>query len=639
MSKIYILPDRISNRIAAGEVVERPASVVKELVENSLDAGATEISVTIQGDGKRLIQVSDDGSGMDHDDAIISLERHSTSKIKNADDLESIASLGFRGEALASIASVSRLTLNTRTEEESASTRVEVTGGKLVNVSRSTRERGTTIRVEDLFFNTPARLKFLKSGAIEMKWLIKYLTKYAIINPGVKFNLVSGQKNVIDAPPAKTIFERIYQIFGSQTAKLFLPFDSEQSDLRVYGYCSHTNHNRSSKDGLYFFINGRSVDDRILSVAVRSAYQNLLPSGKFPSVFLFLDTPLDFVDVNVHPTKAEVRFSSPGLVRSLIEEAIRAALLKSSPVLRMKTDDSQNRSVAESTSPEESPAQAKISRFLQEGISDSKIEEPQPREELYKDGSIESELLIEKQKVIPRSSAKTFDSPEPDQPGIRHTEISKQYPPTSDKSVDLLPDLSSVEPKLIGQLDNTFILVQIESDLLIIDQHVAHERIRYEQLHRQNENSKLESQHMLIPVTVDLDPAASSTMESLSVELEQFGFELEQFGNRTWVVKAVPIILETGIQQFLQEMIETAGELISSEKKDRINRMLTDEIITLLSCHGAIKRNTPLTKEKMIWLIDTLFKCDEPYRCPHGRPITIRIEKRELFIKFGRTPE
>ncbi len=634
MSRIYILPDRVTNRIAAGEVIERPASVIKELVENSIDAGAREIILKLRSEGRKLIQVIDDGHGMDHDDAIISIERHSTSKIKTADDLETIGTLGFRGEALASIASVSRFTLLTRTEQETAATKVEVEGGKLKNVSKDNRKPGTTITVEDLFFNTPARLKFLKSGSVEMRWIIKQLTKYAIINPELKFQMISGAKTLLDVSPVKTIFERIYQIQGAEQAKIFLPFEKEKNGLKVYGYCSHTSHHKSNRDGLFFFINKRSVDDRILSGAVYSAYKTLLPPGKYPSVFLFLETPLDYVDVNVHPTKSEVRFKSPEDIREIITEAIRKALIKSSPVLKMETGKQET---GQSAEPEKRESSLPVSRFLSDGEA---IDTGTKAGQYKRDESLPSHITQGEAKSSQTESSafKKHDTSIPDD--------EEEFNLTSDgdsreplhADVQNIEDITGYEPVVLGQFANSFILVELEEDLALVDQHVAHERIRYESLKKDYETQAIESQGLLIPVSLELTAPENRLMEELKPGLENIGFEIEEFGPRSWAVKSAPVLLDGIIEEPLRELLETFDEK-NIKSAGTLHDDVLDEMVTILSCHGSIKKNTPLEISKQEWLIEELFKCDEPFRCPHGRPVIIRITLKEILTKFGRTPK
>ncbi|MBN2134508.1 MAG: DNA mismatch repair endonuclease MutL [Acidobacteria bacterium] len=630
MSKIYILPDRISNRIAAGEVVERPASVVKELVENSIDAGADDIEIKIIGQGKKLIQISDNGTGMDHDDAIISLERHSTSKIKKAEDLDSISTLGFRGEALASIASVSRFTLTTRTEGDSAATIVEVTGGKLLNVSKGARQQGTTIRVEDLFFNTPARLKFLKSDSVELRWIIKYLTRYAIAHPEIRFNVFSSSQHIIQTPPIKTVFERIYHLLGSEQAGIFLPFESERQNIKVFGYCSHTGHQKANRDGLFYFINKRSVDDKIISHAVLSAYENLIPKGKYPSIFLFLEIPFDKVDVNVHPTKTEVRFDNPSYIHDIIVEAINAALIKNSPVIKINSPDTEVK-----TQFEDKPnhvdklKKGSFSNYLKEGTaptSERKNTRTTPSH-MEKHDDLYTEQKLEKSGQI--------------QP-LHETNIEKIESPgtkaetASPSKTEALPDLHTREYNIVGQYNDSFILIEMDDDLYIIDQHVAHERIRYNELKAGLENEDIESQQLLIPVTLELSPEENQVMEVISVELSNAGIDVESFGPRAWRVLSVPTGVVGDTESMIREIIETTGEFTKKKNNKSLTLRIRDEVITSLSCQGAIKKNMPLTYDQIEWLVDTLFQTDEPYRCPHGRPVIIKINQKEILTKFGR---
>lgn len=649
MGKIFILPDRVSNRIAAGEVVEQPASVVKELVENSIDAGSESIEVKIEGSGRKLISVSDDGCGMDYDDAIISLERHSTSKIKKPEDLDSISTLGFRGEALASIASVSRLTLLTRMEEQTVGTMVEASGGKLIKVEKAARERGTTVKVEDLFFNTPARLKFLKSDSVEMRRLVRILTNYAIIYKDIKFALFENGRILILVSPSKTLFERIYALSGPEIARSLLPFEGGDGAVRVFGYCSHTNHKRSSRDGLHFFINGRFVDDKLLSGAVASSYKGLIPPGTYPSIFLFIELPFDSVDINVHPTKMEARFKSPAAVRQLIEESIRSALIKSSPVLSVKSAGQRGTGDA-SLNAETGSDQASgdYAGYLSEGSAAEDI----LRAETVINGQ---EGLVHSAKEKPESvfsndissgpseTAQNEHKPEPDRYFFRDHKKTRNINRTqnllmSDLEMEsrFVSDLKKIHIRVIGQLLNSFILIQGDDDLLIVDQHIAHERIRYELLKDQFAGNNIESQSLLIPEMFEVSGEDDIALQELSIMLQPLGFQIEPFGEKTWAVKSVPVGMEASAEETVREMLDLFEDIKSSEKKGDLRHRLDDELIALISCHGSIKKNMPLTKEKMEWLLSELALCREPYRCPHGRPVILRIERDELFKKFGR---
>jgi DNA mismatch repair protein MutL len=645
MGKIFILPDRVSNRIAAGEVVDRPASVVKELIENSIDSGATEIEVRIEGSGRRLIQVNDDGCGMDYDDAIISLERHSTSKIKNPEDLDSISTLGFRGEALASIASVSRLTLLTKMPEESAGTRVEVAGGKLLKVEKAAREPGTTIKVEELFFNTPARLKFLKSDPAEMRWIIKILTNYAVIYKDLKFVVFDNNKALFRVSPARTLFERIHGLAGAELARSLLSFEGKSGDIRAFGYCSHTNHKRSSRDGLHFYINGRSVDDKLLSSAVAASYKSLIPPGSYPSVFLFVELPFDQVDVNVHPAKMEARFKSPNSIRQVIEESIRSALIKSSPVLKIAelSDEVPKGKPVEPLAGAMPGAQG-FSDYLSGSAAPSSSLESR-REEVDNLLKPKMNYNASARAVItsPQNSddgfilgrEKYIVSSEDDKNAIDQTD-SCGISDVSPKDFFIVPDLSKISMRLIGQFQNSFIIAQTDDDLMIIDQHVAHERIRYEEIKARYAEHKMESQGLLIPETFEVTREDDIILKDIAEDLMHLGFQAEPFGERTWAVKAVPPEIKISGERIIREIIDLAEDRGNSSRGTELKDNLLEEVITLIACRGSVSKNMSLERNKMEWLLSQLALCKEPYRCPHGRPVILKIERNELFKKFGR---
>jgi len=647
MGKIFILPDRVSNRIAAGEVVDKPASVVKELIENSIDSGAREIEVRIEGSGRKLIQVSDDGCGMDYDDAIISLERHSTSKIKNPEDLDSISTLGFRGEALASIASVSRLTLLTKTPDESAGTRVEVAGGKLLKVEKAAREPGTTIRVEELFFNTPARLKFLKSDSAEMRWIVRILTNYAVVYKDLKFTVFDGGKALFRVSPAKTLFERIHGLAGAELARSLMPFDGKSGEIRAFGYCSHTNHKRSSRDGLHFYINGRSVDDKLISSSVAASYKSLIPPGSYPSVFLFVELPFDQVDVNVHPAKMEARFRSPNSIRQVIEESIRTALIKSSPVLKiaaLSPEEPKGKPVELSAAA--MPGAQGFSDYLSGSAASSKSAASGSSESRKK----EADNLLKTEKNYGASAgAVATRRPGGDAgfiPGRKKYKVSSEdagdqmdssgVSDVSPKDFFIVPDLSKINMRLIGQFQNSFIIAQTDDDLMIIDQHVAHERIRYEEIKARYADQKMESQGLLIPETFEVTREDDIILSDIAEDLTHLGFQVEPFGERTWAVKSVPSEIKISGERIIREIIDLAEDIGKSGRGAGLKDNLLEEVIALIACRGSVSKNMPLERDKMEWLLSQLALCKEPYRCPHGRPVILRIERNELFKKFGR---
>ena len=606
MSKIRVLADHVANQIAAGEVVERPASVAKELVENSIDAGATRITIEIEAGGRRLLKVSDDGEGMVRDDAILAFERHATSKIRETDDLGAIATLGFRGEALASIASVAKVELTTCLEGAAAATRVTIDGGRMREVKDAAHPRGTTIIVRDLFFNIPARRKFLRAEATETYHLTNLVTHYALAHPEIAFTFVNNGREVVRTAPAKDLRERAYQIFGEDFLKNLLAVDSGEPEFaRVTGFVSAPRDRRTSRDSQYLFVNRRFVRDRMIGRALSEAYRSILPYGVYPAALLFIETPLDEVDVNVHPAKTEVRFRRQAAVADAVREAVRAALASASYV-----------------PPPEPPtmmATAAVTSIA-----------PQPRIEF-----------------VPTPPPPPSVPVEPSGEEIaRDIEIMLRSVPQSVQSASLPPlnsadkiaravtaESLSINIRPLGQLDESFIIATDDQGLLLIDQHVAHERILFDKYRALEAERRTDSQQMLVPETFDLTPAQAAVFDDLLPELEKYGFELMRLSGRTVAIRAVPADLPAAeARNMLFELLDT----VDAEKKTSAPETMRDEIAASLACHAAIKVNMPLAPEKMRWLIDRLLQTSSPTTCPHGRPVILRLSTRDILKGFHR---
>ncbi|HUE83780.1 MAG TPA: DNA mismatch repair endonuclease MutL [Pyrinomonadaceae bacterium] len=649
MSKIRVLSDQLVNQIAAGEVVERPASVAKELVENAIDAGATRIVIDIEAGGRRLLKVADDGLGMVRDDAILAFERHATSKITNAEDLNSIATLGFRGEALASIASVARVELITCTEEASAGTRVVIEGGRMRDVKDAPHPRGTTVIVRDLFFNVPARRKFLRSEATESFHLTNLVTHYALAHPEIAFTLTNNGREVLRVAIAKDLRERAYQIFGAEFLENLLEVGGGQPLVaRVRGYVSAPRDRRTSRDAQYLFVNGRFVRDRLIGRALSEGYRSVLPHGVYPAALLFLDTPLEEVDVNVHPAKTEVRFRRAAAVADAVREAVRAALA-SAGYLRVEASElSQG---AASPGQPHPPA-------MSVAVSASRNQQTTPQVEYGASAAQEREIVgrqapiefavtpIEPDDVVfDRISTAGFnpisDSSEPrlDEPRQAIIEAPAQtaiLPPlnSAEKFVrEIATELLSPNIRTLGQLEESFIVATDDEGLLLIDQHVAHERILFDKYRALEATRQPESQSLLIPETFDLTPAEVAAFDLIQEELESYGFSLMRLSGRTVAIKATPADLPASeARNMLAELLET----VDAEKKGSARETLRDEIAASLACHAAIKVNTPLAAEKMRWLIDRLLTTSSPTTCPHGRPVILRLAMKDILKGFHR---
>ena len=663
MGRIHILADQVANQIAAGEVVDRPASVVKELLENSLDAGAHRIVITVEGGGRKLIRISDDGSGMMRDDALLAFERHATSKLRSSDDLLSIATLGFRGEALPSIASIARVELVTRAGEESSGTRMEIAGGKLLRCEDAGGPAGTTLTVRDLFFNTPARRKFLKSENTELAHVTALVTHYALAHPDKHFELHSATHALLIAPPVRQAAERIFQIFGQATLDQLLPLAAEvelaraglpepppwkrAADyqapepgwLRITGFVSKPELEKLNRNSIYCFVNRRLVRDRLLMHAVSEAYRNILAPTSFPVVLLFLEMPPQEVDVNVHPAKIEVRFRQASWLHDFVRDAIRNKLTLGRPAAGFLQALTAHPSATPALVPSSSP---NFGNWRKRPTSDGWLAAqwlPDGLVEPAADGfSLTAPAVLASAGVLPFARAR--------QPvaaslgagngnplrslglflgaALEVDEVEAGFSPS-------LHGLASLRP--LGQLRDSFILAVNQEGLWIIDQHVAHERVLFERVLRQRRVEQVERQRLLMPMLIDLLPAQMVTFAAISRELEANGFEAELFGPRTIAIKAAPAGLEGApLERMLVEVLEQAG---SPEQAENLEAART-RIAASIACHAAIKVNTPLDPTRMQWLLDELARTEHPTSCPHGRPIVLRYAWKEIQRAFHR---
>lgn len=650
MGRIRVLTDQVANQIAAGEVVDRPASVVKELLENALDAGATRIRIEVEGGGRKLIRIVDNGCGMVRDDALLAFERHATSKLRTSDDLLAIATLGFRGEALPSIASIARVDLETRAAEESAGTRIEIVGGRMHRVEDAGLPPGTTIAVRDLFFNTPARRKFLKSETTELFHVTALVTHYALAHPDKHFELHSATHALLQAPPVAQPADRIFQIFGKDTLDHLLPIAAEvdlervglpapppwkqdedyeppvPGHLRLSGFTSKPELEKLNRNSIYSFVNRRLVRDRLLLHAVSEAYRNILPPTSFPVVLLFLELPPEEVDVNVHPAKTEVRFRQPSFVHDFVRDTLRNKIVQSRPAMGFLA--------ALETHAVASPS-------LLPGVSAI----PGAPESVPFTGSADS-FTLEPARISP--AAQRLDFTAAANGSVIAAEeaaalalLTAELPPTAAQPIadahavaeeaTTLHALASLKP--IGQLRESFILATNEEGLWIIDQHVAHERVLFEKILREREVERVQRQRLLMPLLVDLTPAQMVAFSQIAEELERNGFEVEPFGPRTLAIKAAPVGLEgRELERMLVEVLEQSDRLDQRENLDTARA----RIAASLACHSAIKVNMPLDPERMAWLLRELGKTELPTSCPHGRPIALRYSWKDIERAFHR---
>jgi DNA mismatch repair protein MutL len=663
MSRIRILAENVANKIAAGEVVERPASVVKELLENALDAGARSIRIETESGGKRMIRVVDDGTGMNHDDALLAFERHATSKLRTADDLLSISTLGFRGEALPSIASISRLVLETRSAEDEQGTRVEFAGGKLISVKPAGLPAGTSISVADIFYSVPARRKFLKSETTELGHIASLVTHYALAHPDCQFLLKTPTQEILNCTPVEKLSERVYQIFGRQALSELTeipltegpvrsaitepPLEAEEraATLRVCGFTSRPEVQRTNRNGIYIFVNRRLVRDRLLLHAINEAYRNIMPPGVFPCVLLFLELPYAEVDVNVHPAKIEVRFRHPQFVHDFTRDALRLALSHARPVPSFAA--TRAAAAGASSSPTEFGAANPEASTLAVGVDTSadpagfgRTLPGPPRAEiptaLGTAGGIGEafELSGAPDRPIPQrlqfgaGNGSDFAEAQRETLGAAIADVAPAAAPGTLPSPDQIVDL-----KPLGQVSSSFIVAVNAEGLWIIDQHVAHERVLFEQHLRARREGELGGQRMLVPLIVELNPRQLVIFEQIGDELRANGFEAELMGARSVAIQAAPAGISSGdAEKLLYEILDG----IARENQAISIDSLQSKIAASTSCHAAIKVNTPLDHTKMEWLLGELAKTEYPMSCPHGRPIVLRYSVREIEKAFKR---
>ncbi len=652
MSRIRILPEAVANRIAAGEVVERPASVVKELLENALDAGATKIRVEVEAGGKRMIRVIDDGHGMAHDDALLAFERHATSKLRSAEDLLSIATLGFRGEALPTVAAVSRLLLETRDAAEPEGTRVEFAGGKLVGVKPAGLPPGTTISVADLFYSVPARRKFLKSDTTELGHIASLVTHYALANPGKQFVLTTPTQTIVDCAPVDLLADRVYQLFGRQSLEELVPIptasagfraaitepelepNEESARLTAWGFTSRPEIQRPNRNGIYVFVNRRLVRDRLILHAIHEAYRNIHPGGVFPATLLFLEMPYDEVDVNVHPAKIEVRFRRSQFVHDFTRDAIRQALMGARPIPSFAAAARAGGVGSGGGSTVPSPGEGMSSPLVPRAIIPP-VEEIGLGSGVGSDGGFDltaAPLRPVEQRFafatgVPLGDTSMFVEPSTANWAANFAGAGSDAParlPHPDEITDLKP---------LGQVSASFIVAVNGEGLWIVDQHVAHERVLFEQHLEARRAGKVESQRMLMPMILELSPRQLVIYEKIAEELAGNGFEVEPMGPRSVAIQAVPAGVASGdAEKLLTEIldgIERENAAISIET-------LQAKIAASTACHAAIKVNMPLDQTKMEWLLGALAKTDCPMSCPHGRPVVLRYSVKEIEKAFHR---
>ncbi len=710
MSIIHVLPDRVANQIAAGEVVERPASIVKELLENSLDARANRLDVEVEAGGRRLIRVTDNGCGMGRDDALLAFERHATSKIRKAEDLLEIATLGFRGEALPSIAAVSRVVLETRAESEASGTRVEIAGGKLRDVKEIAWPQGTRIEARDLFFNTPARRKFLKSESTELGHVASLVTHYALAHPEKSFRLASMSHELLNAAPAPDARTRVYQLLGGQTLEQLIEIapaerrlpalatfgELEENEppepagfVRLTGFVSKPEVQRLNRNEVYFFVNRRLVRDRLILHAITEAYRNILPPRMFPVALVFLELPPQEVDVNVHPSKTEVRFRRSSFIHDFTRDVIRQSLVAARPVaafplrraaaepaiealeamerladetpgLGMGASDPAQPEASSGGLPsphERRPEGARASAFPAaprwHGAGGFALTAPtpapvtgrlpleaasptgQPRDQLAGSSPPPSTPSPWTPTAEPFSPApRTGDTATASSPASCTPRDAPAALPRSTQSPSAMPGPEfPVDLRPLGQVEDSYIVATNAAGLWIVDQHAAHERILFEKHLRQVRERAVDAQRLLLPIIIELKPGQQAVFEEIAEELAANGFDVEPFGQRTVAVKTAPAeIAAEDVERLLIEILDGLGQ----ETAGVTLEVLRGRISASLACRAAIKIHMALDHTKMEWLLAELARAESPMACPHGRPVMLRYAIRELERAFRR---
>jgi DNA mismatch repair protein MutL len=653
MGRIHVLSEHVANKIAAGEVVERPSSIVKELLENSLDAGATRIRIQVEGGGKKLIHVVDNGCGMSADDAMLAFERHATSKIKDSDDLLNISTLGFRGEGLPSIAAVSRVVLETAVGSETPQvaslpgTRIEIAGGKIMNIAEAGLPAGTSITIRDVFFNTPARKKFLKSESTELSHIASLVTHYALAHPDKHFELHSATNAMLTAGPVKTHSERLYQVFGKETLDQLVPLTAEldlqrvgipepppwrrgeeyeppqPGTVRVHGFVSKPEIQKLNRNSMFFFVNGRLIRDRLIQHAMTEAYRNILPPTVFPVVLLFIEMPPAEVDCNVHPSKTEVRFRQQAFIHDFVRDSVRAALIKARPVPQFTREIAAQPTAGQALTP--GAAAAAGPAGLAPTLSLIPPTVPAINErldfasaaviDLHANAAVAAALFANGTAVRPHFAL-------PDTCG---NVIADE---------EGLADLTSLASlKALGQIRESFILAVNHDGLWIIDQHVAHERVLFEKTLKQRDVEKILGQRLLMPIVVELTPGQQAIFAEIADELRANGFDVDPFGSRTIAIKAAPAGVDASdIEKMLHELLDQFEREEQVENLERVRHRIAASI----ACHAAIKVNMPLEQQKMEWLLQELAKTECPMTCPHGRPIVLRYSLKDIQRAFKR---
>lgn len=611
MGKIVVLDEFTSNQIAAGEVVERPASVAKEMIENSMDAGATSITVEIENGGISFLRITDNGSGIEKDDMELAFERHATSKIRSADDLNTINSFGFRGEALASVASVAEVEMVSRQDNQDVGNKLVIRGGNVIDKMEIGCNKGTIMTVRDLFYNTPVRYKFLKKDYTEAGYVEDVVGKLALIHSNISFKFVNSHKTIIQTSGDGNIVNCIYSIYGKEIARSVIPFDMEFENVRIYGVAGTADTARANRTNQIFFVNGRYIKNKTMSSAVENAYQTIAPAGRFPFVVINIELSSELVDVNVHPTKTEVRFSDESLIYRATYNAIRSTVLDKDlvPEDEEVREEENKRDVSELFS-----SYKKVTSY-----------DTRPTNLPYKKPTVSYVPVNKTFSTVskPISFMETAD--------IDRTPIKERNESLFSNELVLSTPVKNY--KVIGSVFSTYILIQQNDDFYIIDQHAAHERVMYEKLVKKVHNSEKTKQILMIPEVLEVKNNELQIVKDNMDLFDKVGFEVEEFGGNSIKISAVPSeITGIAIKELFYDLIDSLQKESGVKENDKV-----EYFIFTMACKAAVKANMNLDYREIEALMDQMMKLENPFTCPHGRPTAIKMTKGELEKKFKRT--
>jgi len=605
--RIVILDESVVNKIAAGEVVERPASVVKELVENSIDAGATQVAVDLVEGGKKLIRVADDGCGMSAEDAVLALQRHATSKVREADDLVGITTLGFRGEALPSMASVSQLSLATREHSSAEGTQVLVVGGEVTEFGSVGCAPGTRVEVRNLFFNTPARLKFLRTSATERGHCADVVTRAALGYPEIGFRVTHNGQPLLSSPPGSDMLAVMAAVYGKNATRQLIPVELESGGLRIHGFISDPSLSRVNRSYQMFFVNRRYARSRLLGHALNEPYKRALPAGRHPITAIHIDIEPRLVDPNVHPAKIEVRFTREWDVHNLVRQAVEQALAAPRPAAPIGLRPEGRRRPG---APEQRALPTNVPRPLEPLPGGAPQRSWQPRSD--------ADIAAFRDELRRKAGLTT-------EPSVAAP------PPAVEDAAEAWSGLGRL--RVIGQAQATYIIAETESEVVLIDQHVASERVLYEHLIKADNERETATQLLVIPATLELAPRETAALEDNIDTLRDLGFEIEQFGGDSYIIRGVPqMLVGHNYEQVLRDMLEELAESKQARELEQRRR----RVVTSLACHAAVKAGQTLDEREMAQLVAELGRTQEPTRCPHGRPIVMAISRADLDQHFGR---